>query len=347
MAHELTIRANGKAEMAFVGETPWHGLGQPVTKGASIGVWLKEAGMDWEAKTSPISVNGKPDPAEDNGYEQIQFADYKALYRSDDYSPLSIVGDGYKIVQPREVLEFFRGLVEQEGWHIHTAGTLRGGRKLWAMATNGEVAKVGKGDDVVRNIVLATSMDGSMRTTAMDTAVRVVCANTLALAFGQAKQIVQVSHRTEFDATLVRRTLGLKEDHFKTFMAQSRELAETPVNLTQARDCLHAIFGVEQAKSKKPKVAWLGNLAEIDQEPEDERESRSVARCLELFAGDARGAGLASARGTAWGLLNAVTEHVDHEMGRSRDTGYDAALFGRGRTIKQQALATLMEELLA
>lgn len=38
MSHDLSLRANGSAEMAFVGNTHWHGLGQSVNKGASIGV---------------------------------------------------------------------------------------------------------------------------------------------------------------------------------------------------------------------------------------------------------------------------------------------------------------------
>ena len=36
MSHELTTRTNGRTEMAFVGETPWHGLGQRLEEGASI-----------------------------------------------------------------------------------------------------------------------------------------------------------------------------------------------------------------------------------------------------------------------------------------------------------------------
>lgn len=61
MAHELTLRANGRAEMAFVGETPWHGLGQRVTKGASIEAWQREAGMDWEALTGTPKVYQRND----------------------------------------------------------------------------------------------------------------------------------------------------------------------------------------------------------------------------------------------------------------------------------------------
>jgi len=129
MAHELTRGKNGKTEMAYVGELPWHKLGQQVTKGASIGVWKKEAGLDWEAKTAmPVYY------AEGTG--PIDCDKHRVVYRSDTCKQVGMVSDRYNIVQPAAMLEFFRDLTESGGWHIHTAGTMRGGAKIWAMASS-------------------------------------------------------------------------------------------------------------------------------------------------------------------------------------------------------------------
>ena len=334
MAHELSIRKDGKAEMAFVGETPWHGLGQSVTKGASIGVWAKEAGMDWQAEEAKVYFGDQEDADAD-----LQEAEgYKMLYRSDSGHQLSIVGEDYQVVQPIDVLEFFRDMTEQGGWHIHTAGVLREGRKLWAMATNGESADVSKGDTIKRNLLLATSLDGSMKTVAMETSVRVVCANTLSMALGKnVKGQVATSHRTAFDPNLVKRALGVNVDNFKLFMDRAKELADTPVKLDQARDILRTLFKVEEQAKLGPKLAWLGDLSQVSIEPEA-KDPRSIQTILALFEGAGMGAGLKSSKGTAWGLLNAVTEHVDHGMGRSDDSRLDAAWFGKGANIKQQAL---------
>jgi hypothetical protein len=66
---------------------------------------------------------------------------------------------------------------------------------------------------------------------------------------------------------------------------------------------------------------------------------RSMSKSLELFEGRGRGSDLASANGTAFGLLNAVTEFVDHERkARSVDNRLDSAWFGQGASIKQKAL---------
>lgn len=53
------------------------------------------------------------------------------------------------------------------------------------------------------------------------------------------------------------------------------------------------------------------------------------------------GANAEGSAGTRWGLFNAVTEHVDHEMGRSADTRLDSAWFGRGHEFKSQVLELL------
>ena len=46
----------------------------------------------------------------------------------------------------------------------------------------------------------------------------------------------------------------------------------------------------------------------------------------------------------AWGLLNAVTEYVDHERrARSVDYRLDSAWFGPGAGIKQRALDAALE----
>ncbi len=349
MAHELTIRRNGKAEMAFTGETPWHGLGQPVTVGASIGVWQREAGMDWDALE--VDLLGKR--TEPRGFD-ISFPAYKGIVRSDSMDALSIVGSKYELVQPKAVLEFFRDLTEGGGWDIHTAGTLRGGRKIWAMASNGEggIVRPRGGlknpsprnvDEVRQNLLLATSLDGSMKTQAILTSVRVVCANTLALALTEGGNAVKISHRSVFDPNAIKRALGVARESFEVFMEQAREMADTPVKLDAARDALRQIFG--EPTEAKPAPSWLGSLSQAAAPaPEPEaKERRSVDRVLELFNGAGMGADLPTAKGTAWGLLNAVTQYVDHEMGRTRDTRLDSAWFGEGSRLKQSALDAILE----
>lgn len=351
MGHELTLRADGRAEMAFAdySGTPWHTLGQRVTRGAGLGVWTKEAGMDWEA------LEGTPASTSSDG-EIIFFEEYKALHRSDTLAPLAIVGNGYNVVQPRQVMEFFRTMTEEGGWHIHTAGTLRGGRKLWAMASRGEwgnikgknkAAKAGRIDEVHNNLLFATSLDGSMKTTVVDTSVSVVCANTLAMALrdgDKTGRVITVSHRSVFDEVAVKKVLGLAGDAFERFMRQAQDLADTPCDVAEARELLDDIFGVKEKALKAPDLSWMGRLSDLGKQPETGEESRVVGAVLDLFEGAGMGAALPSRQGTRWGLLNAVTEHVDHGMGRTDDTRLDGAWFGRGAQFKAKALEVLVGE---
>lgn len=355
MAHELTLRKDGRYEMAFVGDTPWHGLGQSLTKDASVGVWTKEAGFDWEAYAGLPRVTCFTDPAtgKNEVIDDVDFSDYKALFRSDTLAPLAIVGKDYQPHQPRQLMEFFREFTEGGGWHIHTAGTMRGGRKLWVMATCEDAGRYikGKADAVALNLLLATSLDGSMQTTGVLTNVRVVCANTLRIALENGNDaMVKLSHRSSFDSKAIKDALGVEaaQKNFTRFMETARELSETPVSLDEARELLAQIFKKDE-KKQKPKLdlSWMRNLADTagpQDDVEEVEDTRSVNRILELFDGEGMGATLPTAKDTRWGLLNAVSQFVDHEMGRTRDTGLDSAWFGRGAGFKKLALAALTEE---
>ncbi|GEQ77475.1 hypothetical protein CTTA_4480 [Comamonas testosteroni] len=124
-------------------------------------------------------------------------------YRRDTQAPLSVVSSRYQVVQPREVLEFYRDLTEVAGYELETAGVLKAGRKFWALARTGKSAVL-KGKDVVNGyLLLATSCDGTLATVAMPTTVRVVCNNTLTIALRDGVGAVKVPHSTAFDAQAV------------------------------------------------------------------------------------------------------------------------------------------------
>ena len=60
---------------------------------------------------------------------------------------------------------------------------------------------------------------------------------------------------------------------------------------------------------------------------------------MDMFNGQGRGAELSSAKGTAYGLLCAMTEFADHERrAMSTDHRLDSAWFGAGAGLKQRGL---------
>ena len=374
MAHEIYVTRDGQASMAFVGGTPWHGLGQSLTEGAPLETWACEAGFEWSALSAPVTFTRADGSV-------CQYSDKQAIYRSDTGRPLSVMGDGYKIVQPIEVIEFFRDLAASGGWQLNTAGILKGGRLMWAMAKNCAQADVVPGDRVRSNLLLVTSLDGSTPTTGALVATRVVCANTVRMALNEVREkgtkgVSRVSHRSTFDASEMKRALGVAPEVFADFMDQARALAAKPCDLEEARAMLRKIFGdpvrvkfakvaatVDQAPTA-PIAADVGadlqSLLSAPYQPKDysevnartemlkliartgsEREQKSVARCLELFSGAGRGANHEGVAGTRWGLLNAVTEHIDHEQGRTDDSRLHSAWFGRGDAFKDETLRLL------
>ncbi|MEJ1959753.1 MAG: DUF932 domain-containing protein [Nitrosomonadales bacterium] len=237
MAHELA----SSNDMAFVGETPWHGLGQKLPPNQPIEVWQQSSGMDFDILQSEVLYNAQR--GNDTILNLRNNDEVSMLYRSDNYEPLSVVSKRYKVVQPREVLEFYRDLVSAGGFELETAGVLKGGKKLWALAKTGQETILAGGDKVKAYLLLATSCDGSLATTAQFTSIRVVCNNTLQMAVGQRKGAVRVPHSTRFDPAVVKQELGLGMSAWDTFMASIKALSNRPINKFQAMSYLVNVLG--------------------------------------------------------------------------------------------------------
>ena len=308
--------------MAYVDATPWHGLGNQLPANQPIEVWQKEAGMDWTINETPVLFN----VSEEGGLHVKSHADSKVLFRSDNHAPLSVVSKRYKVVQPHDVLEFYRSLTEAGGFQLETAGVLKEGKKLWALARTGQSTLLKGGDKVDAYLLLATSCDGTLCTTAQFTSVRVVCSNTLAMAVGNSSGAVKVPHSTRFDPQLVKQELGLGMSAWDQFVTDMKQMASRPIHKFEAMNLIVNVLGDPE-----------GPLA-------DQPNQKALQSVYALFNGQGKGSQLASASGTAWGLLNGITEYVDHSRrARSTDHRLDSAWFGQGAAIKAKAYQQAMK----
>ena len=309
--------------MAYAGEKPWHGLGNKLTTLQPLDVWKRQAGMDWMIEESEVRfITGN------HAVGAIHtFPEQKVLYRSDTKRPLAVVSKRFQVVQPEEVLEFYRDLTEYAGFELETAGVLKEGRKFWALARTGQSATLKGKDQVNGYLLLATACDGSLATTAQFTSVRVVCNNTLQIALGDNRGAVKVPHRSEFNAEAVKQQLGITVAPWNRFVAKMKDLVACPVDPDSVDGLLRRMLTYPGQPGQPPVV--------------NEQAMRSVRA---LYDGGGRGAQLASSRGTAWGLLNSVTEYVDHHRrARSDDHRREAAWFGQGAQFKQRAWDELVQ----
>ena len=338
MAHQIE-------NMAYVGETPWHGLGNVLSPNQPIEVWAQQAGMDWQIESSNVSY------VAENQHKQriiMPHDEQRVLYRSDTHAALSVVSQRYQEVQPREILEFYRDLTEQSGFELETAGVLKGGKKFWALARTGQSTAL-KGKDVSNGyILLATACDGTLATTAQFTSIRVVCNNTLAIALkGQNSSagVVKVPHSTKFDAGKVKQQLGISVRAWNEHMYEMKQLSQRKVTQQEAATYFDVVFNntsLSSIEQDEGIIQYYRNVAvnaQSKRENKTEPNGRAMSKVMSMFNGQGRGAELSSAKDTAYGLLCSITEFADHERrAMSQDHRLDSAWFGAGAGLKQRGL---------
>ncbi len=312
--------------MAYSGSRPWHGKGADLSEGADIETWKREAGLNFIVAKAPVRY--APDGLE--GGTQV-FADRFVTFRKDTGTPLGVVSDKYKIVQPAEIIDFYRKFVEAGSMTLETAGTLLDSRRVWGLARLDHEIKLPGGDVTRPYFLLTTSYDGETATIGTFTGVRVVCWNTLNMAYEQregdkVKSIVS----------------GFSIGHMSTFKpAQAQAQTENLIraaNEYEARAQLLAQTGVNDDAMLR---YFVGLVGKEDQKGHMTKQSAAkIDRLIALYR-SGPGAQLASAKGTAFGLLNAVTRFVDHEAPerKSGNGRLVSAWYGAGKTLKNRAMS--------
>jgi len=311
----LIDESNGRYNIAYADEVPWHGHGTKVDPYASVEEWAEAGGLTHKVEWAPVEyLNHKNKVA--------QYPNRGVLYRTDTGAPLSIVSESYKIVQPIEVLNFFRKLAKANKMRIETVGSLKGGAKIWAQAVFTAPADVVYGDTLVPRVLCATSYDKTLCTTAKYVVTRVVCDNTITMALSENTAGISIPHSEKVDFDKVRLNLGLAATKWEEFVTHSRYMAQIVLN------------------DEEPELLLVDMMPPVKGNPV--QETKAFKRVMEMFEeGSAKGARIPGVRGTAWDLLNCYTEYIDHERGHTNNRLH-SAWFGEGEKMKMAAFDAVL-----
>jgi phage/plasmid-like protein (TIGR03299 family) len=309
--------------MAYAGQVPWHGLGNQVSEAITTDDMLDAAGLNWRVQKKPMFFN-------DAEMNNKPVDDYYALVRDTDNKSLGVCGKDYTPAQNKSTLDFFKKWCTAGHMSLETAGSLDGGRQVWALAKIKDSFSLFKEDPVQGYLLLNSPHVWGKSLIIKFTPIRVVCQNTLMMAMRDSSgQSFRMPHRYEFGTEMMKtaeEALGISIDMMAAFKKQAEVLAKTKCDAQAYYRYLTKLFAPADFKQLAEEDTL--SIADLN------RNAYQVATYLNTQPGHT----LKSSSGTWWGALNSLTYWVDHKSGRERDTALTAAWFGTKAKLKESAL---------
>jgi phage/plasmid-like protein (TIGR03299 family) len=304
-------------QMMFVGETPWHGLGNQVESDITVADAIVAAGLDWEVGLKDLqTVDGVP-------------VNHRATYRKTDGSILGVVGPRYTPLQNRDSFDWFQPFLDAGECALHTAGSLHSGQKVWVLAQlNRDNSEIVAGDEVSKFILLSNSHDGTTAIRVGYTPIRVVCANTLAWAHSASdSKLIRIRHTRSSKNNLenVRDIMDNINAGFEATAEQFRFLASKNFNQVDINRYVKVMLGIEGTVDADIKTRTRNIMDEI----------------LKLVEGPKQSA--TNVRGTWWAAYNGYNEYLNYNKGRTEDNRLDSLWFGQNGNDNSKALNKALE----
>ena len=324
MAHYFESGFFGSAKPA------WHGLGVVVAGCPNSADALELAGLGWAVTLEPVYVS-------DGNGGRVEIEKWRATVRSDKPAgdparALGCVGARYEPIQNVEAFAMADELVGEGGARYESAGSLKGGRRVWLLAKLPASTDV-QGDQLAQYLLLTNAHDGTRAMECLLTPVRVVCWNTLSLALRRgAQHRVKLRHTRNVRDKIgeARRVLGLAGEYFQEHAQTMGELAQYRVDDAFRDAYLKALIPDPNG----------------DASPTRARKAR--VQVGSLFHGSQFGQAEPALRGNAYGLLNAVSAFVDHyrtvrtTKGSTRaENRMESILYGSGSQLRDKAFGLL------
>lgn len=324
MAHEISVLENGFAEAMYAEKPAWHNLGKVTEKAFTSEECLEQNVLNWEVEKQPIYLG-----------DGSKVEDYFATVRKDTGKTLGVVQSRYEVWQNRQAFSFLDSFAQDNVIRYESAMALREGRRVVLLARMPSVDQVTAKDVSLRYLLCSTSHDGSLAITLQPTSVRVVCANTLAIAMKDGQYRVQVKHTASMEDRLkeARFYLSQFDKAFTQYNDKAKILASVGFDPKQAKEFMETLF-------PNPKDSATDRVKN-----NHAKKIQQLRDCYQVEKGL-----VPELKNTWWCLFNSVTRYVDHVLtgkgGNDREREENRFLNvmeGNGMDLKELALQTALQ----
>ena len=299
----------------------WQKLGAGLSTTSSSEA-LQKAGLDWKVEKKPIYLTN------DGNQELNEIPNSQAVVRIDNNSVLGIVGERYEIVQNHEAFTWCDEIFHEQEIVFERAGLIHGGSTIWMLAKMKESIEVTVNDYVNQYLLLTTSHDGSSSISVYLTPIRVVCANTLALAKNSAgENHFRIKHTKNVTIAMTEfvRIMQYAKAEFDESMIAYQSLAKKEISSKDVMVLNKKLFPPPQGNDDYSSLT--------------KNKMKNIYR---LYNGAGIGSDLAG--GTLWGWYNAITELVDHsQSSRNDEQKLKSMWWGAGYFLKMKALTIALQ----
>jgi hypothetical protein len=269
-----------------------------------------------------------------------------------DFVTMGLVGSEYELVPPAQVVEAWDTTVAK---HVETMGFLGKG-ELFFLTTKMDSIDV-RGEEVERYLGVVAPMDGGRSASVEEWDLRVVCANTLAIAQAGANNIYRVRHdegAMERLGDWLSDMYGQLQDRRELVRDQYQTLASVRVTTQSAlptSNPVNQVLAAAYPEPRRPREDAPAPVVALRTREWERRRDRSLVfreAAMRLFQGEGTGMDSPAAAGTLWGLYNSVVELEDYRRGHNR-AGQESriaaqdAMFGYRQEVKTRALNKALE----
>lgn len=313
MAHELSF-TDGAADFVSLRQPAWHQLGTVLDTPFDYEAAVEKANLHYTLSLRPVLFEAPLFDVKGNEVDTLhtRVDTHHVVVREDRQLALGVVGNRYQLVQNDEAFAIVDAMVTEGLAQIETAGVLRNGADAWMLVKflgdsfTQATELLGK-DPVEFYGLVRANHDGQSSLQIGTTPIRVVCANTLAMANARGVSTLHaIRHTRSAGAKLVEAAKASWGAAAVDALSQARAfkaMAETLITETQFTKAVLDVFAplpeLGEKASDRAKALYETRTVSINAD-------RDLLTKLWMSGTGQDGTP------SAWAAFNAVTEAIDH-----------------------------------